>query len=101
MLSGFPGKRTDLTRLLSRSSDPHKGHFVDLPVWGSFVVEARCIASLRKRPRLSVITRNIRRTTITVPVAIKTKISIVDPPFTNISVKTQDFTSLRRVYPYL
>jgi len=97
MLSGFPGKRTDLTRLLSASLEPQRGHSVVLDV---VVVGTRHALSLR-RPYRSVIKRRIRRIIITVPVTIKTKISIVGPPFKYISVEMQDLASLRRVYPYL
>ncbi len=76
MLSGFPGYKIDFTRLLSTRSEPHRGHFVVFPVRGGFVVEARFIASLRKRPYRSVIKRRTRRTTTTVPVAISIKISM-------------------------
>jgi len=97
MLSGFPGKRTDLTRLLLIRSEPHRGHFVILDV---VVVGTGRDLSLRQ-PYHSVIKRRIRRIIITVPVTIKTKISIVGPPFKYISVEMQDLASLRRVYPYL
>jgi len=81
MLSGLPGKRTDLTRLLSASLEPQRGHSVVLDV---VVVGTGRDLSLRQ-PYRSVIKRRIRRIIITVPVTIKTKISIVGSPFKYIS----------------